>query len=260
MTYSKILLATAIAAAIGSVQAVELKSESDKVGYALGVDMGSTVKEIGGDKINLEAVISGLKDAAEGKELAMKREDMDKTMQTFAEARMKEMQAQLEKEIAANAEAGKKFLDENGKKDGVKTTATGLQYNVEKEGKGAKPTKSDSVTVNYEGRLLDGTVFDSSYERKEPVTFNVSDVIPGWVEGLQLMNEGSKYTLYIPSNLAYGETGAPPSIPPNATLTFDVELLKVNGDTARAEAKAADAQAAANPTEAKPADAKEAKK
>ena len=190
----------------------------------------------------------------------MKREDMDKTMQTFAEARMKEMQAQLEKEIAANAEAGKKFLDENGKKDGVKTTATGLQYKVEKEGKGAKPTKSDSVTVNYEGRLLDGTVFDSSYERKEPVTFNVSDVIPGWVEGLQLMNEGSKYTLYIPSNLAYGETGAPPSIPPNATLTFDVELLKVNGDTARAEAKAADAQAAANPTEAKPADAKEAKK
>ena len=219
MTYSKILLATAIAAAI-----------------------------------------SGLKDAAEGKELAMKREDMDKTMQTFAEARMKEMQAQLEKEIAANAEAGKKFLDENGKKDGVKTTATGLQYKVEKEGKGVKPTKSDSVTVNYEGRLLDGTVFDSSYERKEPVTFNVSDVIPGWVEGLQLMNEGSKYTLYIPSNLAYGETGAPPSIPPNATLTFDVELLKVNGDTARAEAKAADAQAAANPTEAKPADAKEAKK
>lgn len=176
-------------------------------------------------------------------------------MKSFAEARMKEMQAQFEKEIAANAEAGKKFLDENGKKDGVKTTATGLQYKVEKEGKGAKPTKSDSVTVHYEGRLLDGTVFDSSYERKEPVTFKVTDVIPGWVEGLQLMNEGSKYTLYIPSTLAYGETGAPPSIPPNATLTFDVELIKV-GEAAKAEEKPADAKAEAKPEEAKKEEAK----
>ena len=227
MTFSKILLAATIATAIGSAQAIELKSEADKVGYALGVDMGSTVKEIGGDKINIDAVVSGLKDAAEGKELAMKREEMDKTMQTFAEARMKEMQAQFEKEIAANAEAGKKFLEENGKKEGVKTTDSGLQYKVEKEGKGAKPTKDDSVTVHYEGRLLDGTIFDSSYERKEPVVFKVTNVIPGWVEGLQLMSEGSKYTLYIPSSLAYGETGAPPSIPPNSTLTFDVELVKV---------------------------------
>ena len=161
------------------------------------------------------------------------------------------MQAQYEKEIAANAEAGKKFLDENGKKDGVKTTKSGLQYKVEKEGKGAKPTDKDSVTVHYEGRLLDGTVFDSSLERKEPVTFSVTDVIPGWVEGLQLMTEGSKYTFYIPSNLAYGETGAPPTIPPNAVLTFDVELLKVG---------AADAKATAE--ESKPAEEKkdEAKK
>ena len=210
MTFSKILLAAIIATAIGSAQAIELKSEADKVGYALGVDMGSTVKEIGGDKINIDAVVSGLKDAAAGKELAMKREE-----------------AQFEKEIAANAEAGKKFLEENGKKEGVKTTDSGLQYKVEKEGKGAKPTKDDSVTVHYEGRLLDGTIFDSSYERKEPVVFKVTDVIPGWVEGLQLMSEGSKYTLYIPSSLAYGETGAPPSIPPNSTLTFDVELVKV---------------------------------
>ena len=126
MTNRKILLTAAIAAVVGSVQAADLKTDADKVGYALGVDMGTTVKEIGTKNINLDAIVAGLKDAAEGKELAMKREEMDQTMKSFAEARMKEMQAQFEKEIAANAEAGKKFLDENGKKDGVKTTATGL--------------------------------------------------------------------------------------------------------------------------------------
>ena len=251
MTNQKILLAAALGAVIGSAQAIELKTDADKVGYAIGVDMGSTVKDIGGQNVNIDALIAGLKDAYDGKEPAMSAEDMDKTMKTFAEVRMKDMQAQYEKEIAANAEAGKKFLDENGKKDGVKTTKSGLQYKVEKEGKGAKPTDKDSVTVHYEGRLLDGTVFDSSLERKEPVTFSVTDVIPGWVEGLQLMTEGSKYTFYIPSNLAYGETGAPPTIPPNAVLTFDVELLKVG---------AADAKAAAE--ESKPAEEKkdEAKK
>ena len=133
MTNRKILLTAIAAAVIGSAQAIDLKTDADKVGYALGVDMGTTVKEIGTKNINLDAIVAGLKDAAEGKDLAMKREEMDKTMQTFAEARMKEMQAQFEKEIAANAEAGKKFLDENGKKDGVKTTATGLQYKVEKK-------------------------------------------------------------------------------------------------------------------------------
>lgn len=237
MANQKILLAAVLGAVIGSAQAIELKTDADKAGYAIGVDMGSTVKDIGGKNVNIEALVAGLKDAFEGKEPAMSAEDMDKTMKAFAEARMKDMQAQYEKEIAANAEAGKKFLDENGKKDGVKTTKSGLQYKVEKEGKGAKPTEKDSVVVHYEGRLLDGTVFDSSLERKEPVSFNVSDVIPGWVEGLQLMTEGSKYTFYIPSNLAYGEAGAPPSIPPNATLTFDVELLKVGAADAKAESE-----------------------
>ncbi|MDO4642842.1 MAG: FKBP-type peptidyl-prolyl cis-trans isomerase [Cardiobacteriaceae bacterium] len=246
MTYSKILLTAAIAAAIGSAHAIELKNDADKVGYAIGVDMGSSVKDIGGKNINIESMIAGLKDAFEGKELSMSREDMDNTMRTFAEARMKEMQAQFEKEVTANAAEGKKFLDENGKKDGVKTTKTGLQYKVEQEGKGAKPTDKDKVTVNYEGRLIDGTVFDSSYERKEPVTFNVTDVIPGWVEGLQLMSEGSKYTFYIPANLAYGEAGAPPNIPPNATLIFNVELVKVG------------AEAANKPTEDKKAEEKPA--
>ena len=237
MTNQKILLAAALGTLIGSAQAIDLKTDADKTGYAIGVDMGSTVKDIGGKNINIDALVAGLKDAFEGKEPAMSAEDMDKTMKAFAEARMKDMQAQYEKEIAANAEAGKKFLDENGKKEGVKTTKTGLQYKVEKEGKGAKPTEKDSVVVHYEGRLLDGTVFDSSLERKEPVSFNVTDVIPGWVEGLQLMPEGSKYTFYIPSDLAYGETGAPPSIPPNAVLTFDVELLKVGSADTKSDAK-----------------------
>ena len=126
-----------------------------------------------------------------------------------------------------NVEAGQKFLDENAKRDGVVTTATGLQYEVLKEGSGDSPKETDNVTVHYHGTLIDGTVFDSSVDRGQPATFPVNGVIPGWVEALQLMNAGAKYKLFIPSNLAYGERGAGGAIGPNATLVFEVELISI---------------------------------
>lgn len=126
-----------------------------------------------------------------------------------------------------NLQTGKEFLEENGKRPEVTTTASGLQYEVLKQGDGAKPTADQAVTVHYTGKLIDGTVFDSSVERGEPITFALSQVIPGWTEGLQLMPRGSKYRLFIPSNLAYGERGAGRDIGPNETLIFDVELLDI---------------------------------
>lgn len=139
-----------------------------------------------------------------------------------------EQRAAAEKMGEVNAAAGKTFLDENGKRVEVKTTASGLQYEVLEEGTGKMPAATDSVTVHYTGKLIDGTVFDSSVERGEPATFGVTQVIPGWVEALQMMKEGAKWRLFIPSNLAYGPNGAGNVIGPNATLIFDVELIKVN--------------------------------
>ena len=134
-----------------------------------------------------------------------------------------------QKAQSANVEAGQKFLAENGKRDGVVTTATGLQYEVLAEGSGDSPKETEQVTVHYHGTLIDGTVFDSSVERGQPATFPVNGVIPGWVEALQLMKPGAKYKLFIPSNLAYGERGAGGSIGPNATLIFEVELISIGG-------------------------------
>ncbi|HEU0197160.1 MAG TPA: FKBP-type peptidyl-prolyl cis-trans isomerase, partial [Nevskiaceae bacterium] len=139
-----------------------------------------------------------------------------------------------------NATASEQFLAKMAKESGVKTTASGLEYKVDRPGQGASPTPDDSVTVNYKGSLIDGTVFDSSYKRGKPLTFAVKDVIPGWVEGLQLMKPGSKYTFYIPAKLAYGERGAGDKIGPNQALVFDVELLKVT-PPAKTDADASDA-------------------
>jgi FKBP-type peptidyl-prolyl cis-trans isomerase FklB len=139
----------------------------------------------------------------------------------------KEVMAKQAEVAKKNKAEGEAFLAENKKKEGVKTTASGLQYKVIKPGKGKKPKSSDTVTVNYRGTLIDGTEFDSSYKRGQPATFQVSGVIPGWTEGLQLMEEGAKWQLFIPSNLAYGERGAGGVIGPNATLIFEVELLSI---------------------------------
>jgi FKBP-type peptidyl-prolyl cis-trans isomerase FklB len=172
-------------------------------------------------------LFGGLKDALAGKEAALTKEEREKTLQAF-QKEMMEKQITASKEAATkNAAEGEKFLTENKKKDGVKTTASGLQYKVLKEGSGPSPKETDTVVVNYKGTLIDGTEFDSSFKRNEPASFQVNRVVKGWIEALQLMKAGSKYQLFIPSALAYGERGAGQLIGPNATLIFEVELLSI---------------------------------
>lgn len=241
----KLILVTLVAAAAGSALAVDagLKSDDQKVGYAIGTDIGKTFAEMNadGNNVNFDALLAGIHDAYEKKELKMSPEEMETAMRDFAQKRQAQLKAKAEKALADNKAASEKFLEENAKKDGVKTTASGLQYKIIKEGTGAAPKANDDVTVEYEGRLIDGKVFDSSKNSGKPVTFNVQEVIPGWVEGLQLMKEGSEYTFYIPAKLAYGDYGQPQAgIMPGSALVFDVKLVKV-------ESKVADKAAAAAP-------------
>ncbi|MFN8152741.1 MAG: FKBP-type peptidyl-prolyl cis-trans isomerase [Bacteroidia bacterium] len=192
----------------------------DSVSYGLGVAIGNNLKNSGFDSLKVEVMSQALKDVFEGK-ATMKQEDADKVIQAYM----------MEKEKAKgedNLKKGQAFLEENKKKDGVKVTASGMQYIVLKEGTGAKPTLNDKVTTHYHGTLLDGTVFDSSVERGQPASFPVSGVIPGWTEALQMMSVGSKWKLFLPANLAYGERGAGGKIGPNSVLIFEVELLSID--------------------------------
>lgn len=200
----------------------------DRISYALGLSMGNNFKASGIKKINVKDFADGVAAVFEGAAPKMTYDEAKKEIKEFFEKMEAEQRAAAEKMGEVNAAAGKSFLDENGKRVEVKTTASGLQYEVLKEGTGKMPSASDRVTVHYTGKLIDGTVFDSSVERGEPATFGVTQVIPGWVEALQLMKEGAKWRLFIPSNLAYGPNGAGNVIGPNATLIFDVELIKVN--------------------------------
>lgn len=191
----------------------------DKLSYALGLSMGQNFKGSGVDKLNADDFADALRAVYGEGTPAMTYGEAKQVVQEYftnLQAKAGEM----------NAKAGKEYLANNAKEEGVKVTESGLQYLVVKEGNGKKPGPNDVVTVHYTGRLIDGTVFDSSVERGEPATFAVGQVIPGWVEGLQLMSEGSAYRLFIPSELAYGEHGTGP-IQPNSTLIFDVQLLKV---------------------------------
>lgn len=183
--------------------------------------MGRQLKGMGVSNLDADTFRNGVMNAFDGTEPAMPVEEAQKLINDY----LQELQDKAEK--AARAE-GEQFLAENGKKENVKTTASGLQYVVEKEGTGAQPTAEDEVTVHYTGKLLNGQVFDSSVNRGEPATFPLNRVIPGWTEGVQLMKEGAKYTFFIPSDLAYGPQGVPGAIPPHSTLIFDVELIKVN--------------------------------
>jgi FKBP-type peptidyl-prolyl cis-trans isomerase FklB len=198
-----------------------LKDLKDKASYSIGVDIGMNFKKQNMD-LNPEALAAGAKDALNGKPQISPnevREIMTQWQKDFSEK---------QKVMATKNQAdGEKYLAENKKKEGVKTTESGLQYKVIKEGTGPQPKGTDTVTVNYRGTTIDGTEFDSSYKRGEPATFPLNGVIKGWTEGLQLMKKGSKYQFVIPANLAYGDRGVGPDITPNSTLVFEVELLDI---------------------------------
>lgn len=201
--------------------------EFDKLSYALGLSMGNNFRASGISEINVQDFADGVAAVFYGSEPKMTYDEAKAEIQRyFTELQAKQEEA-AKKAGAENAKAGEAFLMENGKRVEVKTLPSGLQYEVIAEGEGESPKADDQVMVHYEGRLIDGTVFDSSIDRGEPATFGVTQVIPGWVEALQLMKPGAKWRLFIPSALAYGPQGAGGIIGPNQTLIFDVELLKV---------------------------------
>ncbi|MFL6530449.1 MAG: FKBP-type peptidyl-prolyl cis-trans isomerase [Chthoniobacterales bacterium] len=260
MKHIRIVLAGILLAAPAfAQQSAPLKDDKEKVSYSIGLDIGSTFKKQYMD-IDTDVLMRGLKDGLSGAKPAMSEEEIKATMTAYSKTMM-EKAAQRNKESAgANLEKGQKFLEENKTKEGVKTTASGLQYKVLKEGSGASPKETDTVVTNYRGTTIDGKEFDSSYKRNEPATFPVNRVIKGWTEALQMMKPGAKYQLFIPPNLAYGERGAGQDIGPNETLLFDVELLEVKppvvpeGASASPGAAASPkASAATSPVQAKPA-------
>ncbi len=202
-------------------QTFTLKTKIDTVSYALGANIAENLKQQGFENLSIEAFAQAFKDVADKKQLLVSAEQARNILNEYF--------AQLQQEKAnKNVAEGQKFLEENKKKPGVITLPSGLQYQVIKEGDGPTPKATDKVTTHYHGTLIDGTVFDSSVERGQPATFPVNGVIQGWVEALQLMKVGSKWRLFVPSNLAYGERGAGESIGPNTTLIFEVELLSIS--------------------------------
>lgn len=204
---------------------LELKDQKDKESYSLGYQFGQNLK-IQGIDLNLEVYASGIRDALGGKEPLMSQEEIRATIMELQKRVMAAQQKALKEQAAKNLSESKAFLAKNGKKEGIKTLPSGLQYKILEEGSGKMPKAEDTVTVNYKGTLIDGTEFDSSYKRGQPATFQVKGVIKGWTEALQLMKEGSKWQLFVPPQLGYGERGAGP-IPPNGTLIFEVELISV---------------------------------
>lgn len=200
----------------------------DLISYALGLSMGNNFRNSGIKTINVSDFADGVAAVFEGAKPKMSYDEAKEEIRIFFQAMEEEQRAAAQKMGEVNAAAGKAFLEENGKRVEVNVTPSGLQYEVLEEGTGKQPSAGDNVTVHYTGKLIDGTVFDSSVDRGAPATFGVTQVIPGWVEALQMMKEGAKWRLFIPSNLAYGPNGAGNIIGPNSTLIFDVELIKVN--------------------------------
>ena len=192
----------------------------DKVSYALGLGIARQLAGMGASEVNVDDFAQALKDSFAGKEPQVTDQEGQQLVNEFFQNKQAEMAAKAK-------EAGENFLEENGKKEGVVTLPSGLQYQVLREGNGKKPKATDKVECHYEGTLIDGTKFDSSYDRGQTATFGLNQVIAGWTEGLQLMQEGAKYRFFIPYTLGYGENGAGQSIPPYAALIFDVELVAV---------------------------------
>ncbi|SFG86750.1 FKBP-type peptidyl-prolyl cis-trans isomerase [Neptunomonas qingdaonensis] len=226
----KTLLAMAVASSLVVMpvaQAVELETDNQKVSYSLGLVLGEKLK-LDLEEMDLDAFQEGIKAIYEDATPLMDSQQVGETMQAFQMKKMEEQRQEVAKLAQANLDEGEKFLAENAKKSGVKTTDSGLQYEETQAGTGKQPTETDTVKVHYRGTLIDGTEFDSSYARDEPVSFPLNGVIPGWTEGLQLMKEGGKAKLAIPAELAYGPGGMGNAIGPNSALLFDVELLEVN--------------------------------
>jgi len=216
-----------VAAIIFSINtwATELNTDNQKLGYIIGMDIGKSLREQGAE-VDLDSLINAIRATYNGEELAMTTEEAAAVREEYIQKRQAEQQAETSAAGQENLVAGQKFLAENKTKEGVQTTASGLQYEVVTMGDGAKPAATDTVKVHYRGTLLDGTEFDSSYARNEPISFGLNRVIAGWTEGVQLMPVGSKFMFYIAPELAYGEGGGGP-IPPNSTLVFEVELLDI---------------------------------
>lgn len=218
-----------IAALVGTAHAapVTLKSpQKDQLGYSYGYLMGKgnaeTLKEL-----NIATFVQGLQEAIQGKTASLTDEEMASVLSQYKKRLEAKQLVDFQQLAIKNEQAGKAFLAENAKKSSIVTTKSGLQYQVLEQGKGKSPQATSTVKVNYEGRLLDGTVFDSSIARNHPIEFKLSQVIAGWTEGVQTMKEGGKSRFFIPANLAYGDVGAGDSIGPNSTLIFDIELLEV---------------------------------
>lgn len=233
----KLMLTTVASTALlaGSVQlmaAEELKTLTDRVSYIFGYNLGSRLIQDGVD-VDTEVFAEAMKAAREGKAPALTQVEIQQTMaalQQLQQAKQAEVVEAQKVVAAANLKEGESFLAGNASKAGVKTTDSGLQYKVLTAGKGPKPTQDSKVSVHYKGTLLDGTEFDSSYRRGQPATFGVTQVIPGWTESLLMMEEGSKWEVYIPSKLAYGVGGSGAQIGPNSTLVFEIELLSANAE------------------------------
>lgn len=204
----------------GDNGSLNLDNEMDKIAYSYGVLLGQNLKQQGMDDLNVNHLAAGIKDVLSGAEPKIEAEEAMNIVQTY---QMQQMETARNEATVVEEQ----FLAENAQKEGINTTDSGLQYKVIEEGTGKSPSETDEVRVDYEGTLLDGKVFDSSYERGEPAEFPLNRVIPGWTEGLQLMKEGAKYEFYIPSRLAYGEQSPSPDIPANSTLKFIVELHEV---------------------------------
>jgi len=221
----QLFVALGVVLLVSQVSAQEkstLKNQKEKISYIIGMDIGNNLKKQSID-IDPNILAKGVKDALSGSQPLLTEQEVRETTMAF----QKEMMAKQEEVGKKNKREGETFLAENKKKEGVKTLPSGLQYKVIKAGTGKKPKLTDTVTTHYRGTLINGTEFDSSYRRGQTVSFQVNGVIPGWTEALQLMEEGAKWQLFIPSNLAYGERGAGRDIGPNATLIFEIELLSI---------------------------------
>lgn len=224
-TLLAILCLTLLATSAFAQEKTALKTDQEKASYSLGYKIGLDFRQQG-IKIDPDSLVKGMKDSFSGGKTALTEEQMQEALMALQKEVLASQEEKFIKMADENLKKGEKFLRENRKEEGVKTTTSGLQYKVLTKGTGKKPGPDDTVTVHYRGRLIDGTEFDSSYKRNEPATFPVKGVIPGWTEALQMMKEGAKWRLFIPANLAYGEKGVP-GIGPNSPLIFDVELISI---------------------------------